>query len=111
MRRRLQGATLPGSVIDVVSDERVPIIDGLNYTWIAEASRFPVVAGTPLFVKTTGLTATAGGMLVSWTAADIGALTAVSGLDTTYVVEFTGTRNDGQILKHQETVVIGPQVG
>lgn len=113
LRRRLQGATLPDSLIDVVDDERLPITDGLNYSWIAEASRYPLPTTfiAPLFVKTSGFTSLATGVLVGWTGADIGLLAAVSGRDTTYVIEFTGTHVNGKILKHQETVVIGQQVG
>jgi len=111
MLPRIEGATLPGYTATVTDDTGTIITDGLSYTWTCQAST-EITPGTlpvQLWSKSSGITPTASGFTVAWLAADIGTLTATNSRPARYTLEFTGTFGTN-ILKHQETVVIKPQI-
>lgn len=109
MRSRIEGATVPGYRATLVDDTGLPITDGTGYTWTCSARLEGDPSALAEWTKTTGLTATASGLSVIWAADDMGALTAVGGQATRYLIEFTGTGAPG-VVKHHETVVVLPEI-
>lgn len=114
MRDRIEGATLPGYNATIVDDTGQAITDGLQYTWVCEASLYndhSTVNTVGLgFTKTAGIIPIASGFTVSWLTFDIGSLVVQGCNRSQFLLEFTGTKSDGAVLKHHESFWLYPDI-